>query len=273
MPAQMTFEEAVVHLREQDGMREVLYDSFLDEDTAAGAERFYRSDEFEAVLRLAGQGARGTVVDVGAGTGIATFAFAKAGARLVYSVEPDPSAIVGAGAIARVVSGLPVEVLSDWGERVSLPDAVADVVYARQVLHHADDMATFVAECARLLRPGGTLIASREHVVSDSDQLEEFFASHAVHRLTGGEGAYPVSAYVEAIESAGLRVDRVLGPLDSVVNYYPLDVRKALRRKLGVLGTALSYVPPVYKWALRRLAPDAESVPGRLYTFVAVKPS
>ena len=41
--------------------------------------------------------------------------------------------------------------------RVPLPDAQVDVCVSDAVLEHVDDVATFFAECARLVKPGGYL--------------------------------------------------------------------------------------------------------------------
>lgn len=278
----MSFEQAVLLLRSQPDKQQLLYDSFLDADIEGGGQRFVASDEFEGILGFVGQRVGGgTVVDVGAGTGIASLAFAKSGAVRVFAVEPDPSDVVGVGAIRRLTHGLPVEVVVAWGESIGLPDGIADVVYARQVLHHARDLGSFLVECARLLKPGGMLIASREHVISDEAQREEFLSGHVVHKLTGREGAYELATYVQAIRSAGLEIERVLGPLDSVINAYPQFTRAELaemprkrwKKKLGRLGALLSSVPIASSWMMKRIARNAEQVPGRLYTFVAVKPS
>jgi ubiquinone/menaquinone biosynthesis C-methylase UbiE len=277
----MSFEQAVLLLRTKPDVEKLLYDSFLDSDLEGGGRRFLASEEFEEVLAIAGRHVRGgVVVDIGAGTGIASFAFAKSGARQVYAVEPDPSDIVDAGATRRLTKGLPVEVVADWGESIGLPDAVADVVYCRQVLHHSRDLESFLAECARLMKPGALFIASREHVVTDQAQLDEFLAGHVIHELTHGEGAFELPRYLQAISATGLEVIQVYGPLDSVVNSYPGFSRgelaelprKRWRQKLGTLGSAIAAVPAASKWMKRRVAREPESAPGRLYTFVAVKP-
>src|ERR1700712_5909199 len=41
---------------------------------------------------------------------------------------------------------------------VPLADGCADVVVAGEVLEHVEDDVAVLAECARLLRPGGTLV-------------------------------------------------------------------------------------------------------------------
>lgn len=44
--------------------------------------------------------------------------------------------------------------------RLDLPDASADVVLSMQVLEHVDQPARYLAECCRVLRPGGRLFLS-----------------------------------------------------------------------------------------------------------------
>ena len=278
---ELSFEQAVLLLRTDPDAARLLYDSYLDSDLEGGGRRFLASEEFDEVLAVAvGRVTGGVVVDIGAGTGIASFAFAKSGARIVYAVEPDPSEVVGAGAIRRLTQGLPVEVIGDWGESIGLPGGVADVVYCRQVLHHARDLESFVAECARLMRPGAVLVASREHVVTDEAQLESFLDGHVIHRLTHSEGAFELSRYLNALNSSGLEVTRVFGPMDSVLNAYPGYSRNQLaelpgqrwRLKFGAFGAVIAAVPAASRWMQRRIAREPENAPGRLYTFVATKP-
>jgi SAM-dependent methyltransferase len=97
-----------------------------------------------------------------------------------------------------------------------MPSETVDLVYARQVLHHASDLPAMVAECARVLRPGGVLLSLRDHVAETPEEREDFLAKHPVHSAIGGENAYPLAAYVDAVQRAGLHVERILGPLDSL---------------------------------------------------------
>lgn len=278
----MSYAEAVAALREDPSRAELVQDAYLTTDCLGDARRFASSPEFEGVLRLIRHDLGGlTVVDVGAGRGTASYAFASAGAACVYAIEPDPSADVGYEAAVRVTAGLPVEVVPAFGEDMPLDTGIADVVYLRQVMHHARNLDRLCRECARVLRPGGVLIASREHVVSNAQELESFLMSHPIHVLAGTEAAYPLEHYVSAIAGAGLKVRQVLGPLDSIVNAFPglrSDTelgalgQTGLRRRWGRAGALLGLLPgvadgPGMTWMRR----EAESVPGRLYTFVASK--
>jgi SAM-dependent methyltransferase len=195
----------------------------------------------------------------------------------VYALEPDPSDEIGRGAIHRIRGGLPIRILAAKGEAIPLADAHMDIVYARQVLHHARDLFQMVAECTRVLKPGGLFLASREHVVDNQKQLDLFLSSHPVHKLVGGEHAYPLGTYVQAFRQGGLRLERTIGPWDAVMNAYPAvrsheellqAPRVLLRRRFGIIGVLASGLPGISYLVWRRLKRRA---PGRLYSFFCIK--
>ncbi|MBI2710037.1 MAG: class I SAM-dependent methyltransferase [Actinobacteria bacterium] len=275
----MTTEAAIDLLRHDPAFAPTISSMYLDEDVAAAAARFARSGEFSEVVDLLGGSLEGRrVLDLGAGTGVASAAFVKAGAKEVIAVEPDPSGLVGHGALRRHCDDLPVAVVSALGERLPLADGSVDVVYCRQVLHHMTDLDEALRECGRVLRPGGAFLATREHVVDDPGQLEEFLRAHPVHQLAGGEGAYSLDEYERAVRGAGLTIRRTFGPWDCVINAFPTvedpaELRRVpsitLAARFGRLGAVMGRAPAVrqatWRW-LRR------AKPGRLYSFLAVKP-
>lgn len=279
----ISFEQAVLKLRTQPEYSQLLYDSYLDGDLVGAGRRFEASGEFAETLKAIGRTrARGVIIDLGAGTGIASFAFARSGATTVYAVEPDPSNEVGRGAIARLCQGLNVRLVAACGESIPIDAGLADVVYARQVLHHARDLNALLRECARVLKAGGVFLGTREHVVDDEDQLQTFLGAHPIHQLAGCEGAYSLERYIGAIADAGLNLKQVFGPWESVVNAYPSARNHwdVIRRRAAATGSRLPYVPliaavmPVMRDGLQiRLNREADTVPGRLYTFVATKPA
>ncbi len=277
----MTLDEAVQYLRSRTEFATVVRDSHLGPDVEDSARRFGESGEFASLCALLGDRLKGArVLDLGAGTGIASRAFVKAGAGSVIAIEPDPSALVGRGALNRLRAAWPmIEVRGDFAEHLTIPDASVDIVYARQVLHHMRDLDGALRECARVLMPSGVFIACREHVVDNESQLKKFLAAHPVHQLAGGENAFSGAAYRHAIEQAGLELQREFGPWDSVINAFPVvtnDIelatypRLALERRMGAIGALFAQFPGVTKlvwcWLRRRR-------PGRMHSYLAVKPT
>jgi ubiquinone/menaquinone biosynthesis C-methylase UbiE len=276
---QLTIDEAIRRLRSDPDFADQARDSYFDRDVYQAAERFRQSAEWATALALVTDRVRpASVLDLGAGAGIASYAFVRSGTRRAFALEPDPSDEVGCGALARLPDGLPIHIVRAVGEAIPLENESIDVVYARQVLHHTRDLPLVLRECARVLRPGGVFLACREHVVDDARQLAEFLRRHPVHQLTGGENAYRLDQYVGAIRGAGFELQSSFGPWDSVINAFP-EVRSQveldrfaatlLARKLGVAGRLAAHVPGVQALVWRRVK---RRVPGRLYSFLAVKP-
>ena len=169
----MTTEQAVLHLRQQPQYAQLFRDAYLGENIGESAELFLHSAEFAEVKELVKDVKNMTILDLGAGTGIAAYAFVKSGARCVYALEPDPSEIVGHGAIRQIASGMPVEIIEGYGESIALPDGCVDLVYARQVLHHTRDLNR-VLRSARGCSKDSIFLACREHVVDDEKHSRPF---------------------------------------------------------------------------------------------------
>jgi ubiquinone/menaquinone biosynthesis C-methylase UbiE len=273
-----TWEEAICVLQADPQYAEHIFNSYLTPDLLANAARFRGSEEFGEVLRLIAAHAPGAkrVLDVPGGNGIATYAFAASGFAVTV-VEPDPSDMVGRGAIARVLStnNLSAEIVDARGEQLPMSTDTFDVVYVRQGLHHAGDLKQMVREFSRVLRPGGLLIACREHVVDDyGSSLQAFLDSQVDHQMYGGENAFTLPDYRAAIGGAGLAWVAEFGPYDSPINAYP-NTDAVLREKIlssgpgrilsKVVGADLAVA--IGEWRLKH-----RKMPGRLYTFVASKP-
>jgi 2-polyprenyl-6-hydroxyphenyl methylase/3-demethylubiquinone-9 3-methyltransferase len=66
--------------------------------------------------------------------------------------------------------------------QVPLADGCADVVLACEVLEHVDDDVAVLAECARLLKPGGTLVIDS----LAATRLSVLINVHLLERVPGG---------------------------------------------------------------------------------------
>lgn len=280
----ITYEQAVQWMRSQPEYSEHVTLCYLDQDNLTAAQRFSLSEEFTAVkdvLELDRTQLKLKILDLGCGNGIAAYAFSSLGHE-VYAVDPDTSADVGIAATARLADAVKgsLSTFQAFAESLPFPDATFDIVYTRQAVHHFSDLLTGLTECARVLKPKGRLLATREHVVDDEQQLQVFLENHPVHKFSGGENAYPIEKYIATFEQSNLKVIKCLAPFDTVINHYPKsnaqlssELFEVITHKFGKVAasvmTKLDFVETYYR---HRLSVDC-NFPGRLYSFLCTKNS
>lgn len=278
-----TYEASVKAMPSQPEHSEIVKLCYLDQDNLAAAKQFLSSEEFAEVVKLL-LGNKSyqklKILDLGCGNGIASYAFASLGHN-VSAVDPDTSEDVGLKATARlasIVSNGSIETFQAFAESLPFPNSTFDIVYARQALHHFSNLPQGLAECSRVLKPQGLLLATREHIVNDEEQLKTFLENHLLHKLHGGENAYPLQDYIAALKQSGLRVIKCLAPFDTVINHFPTSnaqikeqMFQRLESKLGKVAasvlTKLSLSENLYREHLSRSC----NYPGRLYSFLCIK--
>jgi SAM-dependent methyltransferase len=142
--------------------------------------------ELEEAIKLVG-GVRGKpVLAIGAGARAAARAFAEGGAARVYVLERDG----GDQREGEPIPGdQPIEAIDLVGEEIPLSDTCMDFVYARGALGNANDIDATLSEVARVLRPGGVLLAGGEP-----------------------DGGGAAERYQEALRGAGLEIVEPGGP-------------------------------------------------------------
>jgi hypothetical protein len=122
------------------------------------------------------------------------------------------------------------------------------------------------------------LIATREHIISKKEDLPLFLASHPLHFLYGGENAYLLQEYLDAIEISRLKLQKAIAPFDSVINYAPMT-QKEFQNSIKLvltpivsdkLGNWLANNETVQKFCGWYQSQRLDT-PGRHYSFVAIK--
>lgn len=192
---------------------------------------------FDAIEQRARPLAGATVVEIGAGTGIATRALAGRGARVV-PVD------VGAAMLAQLRSrspGVPA-VVAD-GTALPVADGRADLVAAAQAFHWLP-LDRSLPEALRVLRPGGALALWWNVSEADDEpwmrrQSERFQATPSGHpgqEWSGGSGGV----------EAPLRTTGLVGRIEQIAIRW--QWRVPIGRYLGYVGS---------KSAVVRLGADA----------------
>lgn len=281
MDHNISVEDAITKIMESEEGRQLVTSCYYDQDIISACSRFYNSEEWQEVSRyISKRFSRRNVLalDIGAGNGISSYAMTMTGFK-VTAIEPDPSILVGYGAIRKmnVKAGLAIDIVNAYGERLPLPENYCNLVYLRQVLHHSKDLTSFLKEISRVLKPNGMLVDCREHVIDDEGSLQEFLSNHPLHKYTGSERAFTLNEYKRAITDSGMVINKIIGPWDSVINYYPIskmehkaNLLEKIRTQFGRKGLLLFGLPILQKWYCRRQSLE-DRTPGRMFTFIATK--
>ena len=272
----MTWHETIEYIQSTPSFAEIVENTYILPNLQANVERFRKSAEFRETLRLIKfycPSPQPLLLDIGAGNGIASLAFALEGFRVV-SLEPDPSPMVGSGAIRQLMKTYTIssiEIIEAFGENLPFEANHFDIVYGRQVMHHAHNLPQFVAEAARVLKKGGILFTTRDHVIKDENDKQIFLQRHSLHKFYCGENAFRLAEYRFAFQNASLKIVSELSPSASVINYDPWTkerLSQVISRKFGsILGNQHWVVDLAWQLLMFR----QEHLPGKLYSFITLK--
>lgn len=279
----VTWTEVAEFIRRSREHQELARNCYLDDPATEAAARFVRSPEWEATRALLPP-RKGKVLELAAGRGIAGYALAHEG-WTVTAAGFEGTGLVGVEAVRSLVAHAAREVNVVQAREDNLPFAAGsfDLVYARAVLHRAEDLDRVCHEAWRVLRPQGVFCAIREHVLSKPRNVGEYLKKHSYYDLCRGEKAFPVSRYVEAFRGAGFDAIEVIGPYDSVINYFPMSYNdwwsactQTLERFLGAraaraLTSQRHWFGVQFMRYLARRASHRCETPGRRFSFVAHK--
>lgn len=173
--------------------------------------------DLERLKALAGQLRPNRALDLGCGAGHVSFALVHGGASGVTAYDPSPEmlAVVEQAAAAR---GCQPMMDTRVGAAEVLPFAADtfDLVVTRYSAHHWESVPRALAECARVLAPGGRLvvidvIAPETPLFDTSLQVVEMLrdASHVRdYRLSEWRGMYMSAGFADpAVTSWKIQID------------------------------------------------------------------
>jgi 2-polyprenyl-6-hydroxyphenyl methylase / 3-demethylubiquinone-9 3-methyltransferase len=99
-----------------------------------------------------------SVLDIGCGGGLVSEPVARLGAA-VTGIDPAPENIAAAGAHASS-QGMAIDYRACRVEDLVSEGRTFDGVLCLEVVEHVPDVAAFLTECAKLVRPGGLMVLS-----------------------------------------------------------------------------------------------------------------
>ncbi|BDY30868.1 class I SAM-dependent methyltransferase [Mycolicibacterium mageritense] len=163
------------------------------------AEENYWFRRHEVVYRrLADRCAGRDVLEAGCGEGYGADLIADVANRVI-GLDYDEATV------AHVRARYPrVDIRHGNLAELPLEDASVDVVVNFQVIEHLWDQAQFVAECARVLRPGGIFLVSTPNRITFSPGRDTPLNPFHTRELNAAE-------LTELLEAAGFTVESMLG--------------------------------------------------------------
>lgn len=212
----------------------------------AVARRLYHAEELAQVPQIAVDGALGvasplrhadiepgdTVLDLGCGSGIDTILAARrtGPAGRVIALDFLPAMLDRTAAAARQVGLRNIETLPADIEAIPLPDRSVDQIISNGVLNLCPRKARALAECRRVLRPGGKLCVADMTV--EEDELPAEVLTHPAAWSGCTAGALTERDFARKLDRAGFGeveiVDRRPQSIDDLA-LYPLFTAELLR--------------------------------------------
>ncbi|TKG69981.1 class I SAM-dependent methyltransferase [Prauserella endophytica] len=171
------------------------------------------------------------VVDVGCGRGAITLSLGTAAHPIsVLGVDADVAEVALARKSAERARVSTVDFIAACPEGLPLPSSSVDVVFSHALLEHVPQPQAVLAECARVLRPGGTLAVStpdwskaklRPKTANVDAALR---GRHLLHRRAGGD-PFAGRHVADWVVRAGFRDVRAKARFHAEIGYRELAER------------------------------------------------
>jgi 2-polyprenyl-3-methyl-5-hydroxy-6-metoxy-1,4-benzoquinol methylase len=129
-------------------------------DVHLKVEELVLDDRVNSVIRLVKKLGGKRILDVGCTDGFLSQEFRKQG---LYAIGVDASAKAIENARGRCDE---VHVADLGKERLPLPDACVDLIWAGEIIEHIYDTEAFAEELLRVMQPGGRLLLSTPNLAS-----------------------------------------------------------------------------------------------------------
>lgn len=285
----ISWEDTIKRINKEEEYVQLVRDAYLSTNLELNVENFRKSKEFKETLNLIRkyQLPNATILDVGSGNGISAIAFSLEGYNVIC-VEPDNSEVVGCNAIKTLQKHYGItnlQIINSTAENLDFKKRKVNIVYVRQALHHASSLDSFVQNLANCLNKNGLWLSVRDHVIKNDTDKKWFLENHALHKMYGGENAFTKEQYCMALKKANLKIIKCLSHYSSPINFAP-EKQEDFNKRINLRKQHLLYFINKHWWLKmplikavarfyksKKLGPihNEDNIPGRLYSFIAIK--
>lgn len=148
-----------------------------------------------------------TVIDIGCGTGGYTLFCGRQGAE-IYIADIDPNNVDAAATRLQETKARAIHKLVTDANPIPLPDATVTRVIAMEVMEHVDSPYDFLAELARVGKPGALFLISVPAAVSENAQRG--IAPDSIFQKPNHIHVFESEVFEQLVTDAGLVIERRL---------------------------------------------------------------
>lgn len=196
---------AYVEAKTDAEVDQLLKTHYLEEDVAASFAAYRNSGVTEVVdelLMKLGVGRQAPIADIGCGRGHAAHAMYKLGYANMTAMDPNDKWYTGTGYL-QSLSDHTIRVVNCLDEWNQLGGRFGAIISSGTV-HHWQHIPQIAIGTRRAMQPGGYWLMMAEYFANSARDLVDGLNSHPTATRYGSfEWAYPASAYVDLVQSAG----------------------------------------------------------------------
>lgn len=195
------FEEA----KSDQELAQLLETHYLQQDLAASFTLFRNSgvpEMIDALLLRLGVARHTPIADVGCGRDHAAHAMFKLGYKRVTAMDPNTRWYTGTGYL-RSLTDHRIKIVNDLDQWKKITGEHGAIISSGTV-HHWQHIPQIAIETRRTMKPGAYWLMIAEFFANSSREFIDILNAHPTATRYGSyEWAYPASAYVDLIQTAG----------------------------------------------------------------------
>lgn len=198
----------------------------LERDVPSSLDFYSASRVPDAIVRLMGMFGierNASVVDVGCGRGHAAYALMKRGFETLAAMDPNGNHSTGTGYLAAHYSNR-IAVINSFDEWRSIFGRF-DAALSTSTVHHWPNIPHGAVDLRRTLKPGGYWFMVTEYFANTPKEFFALLDNHPFAKRYGTyEWPYPASAYVDLVESVGMKLVGVVPQHYCGNTFYTADI-------------------------------------------------